>query len=335
MALARRLSANLADLFAQNELSASRLQEVAADMHRVAPAHLRKLARYTGHKATNKNAARQWARHLLKGNLWPHLYWAEVRCLNVQTQVEEPSWVALRLPHEYVACLCKHGSVPALMGRSGFDPLTLQHLEKCERSAGCSMLGLGMWGDGIPVQWDRKESIDTLNLNIPGLLKPHRLLRLPLVALAHKHVGKHTWDDIGAVLAWSFRACATGRWPSCRHDGTPWRPSDRTGPQHNKGRHVPRDLGCRAALVEIRADWLWFNEVFHFPTHNSKQGCCWFCTTTPAEVAWVETSFLLLFPPAGQGASQASGGHLESKAIHPQLSLSFCVGGGITQAHML
>lgn len=234
-------------------------------------------------RKTTKNVARDLCRAFLRGNRWPGVYWARIRTINIRSGAEEPSWMAFGLPHEYLHCLSINGSEKVLRDRSNMDPLTLQHLRFCEGQAGCELVALGLWGDGVPVQWERKESLQTLSMNLPGVGGSHRHLRFPLVAFCKKHGGPHTWLDICEVLAWSFKHCALGLWPSERHDGTEWLQSDRSKMGQLMARSTPRPLQVRATLSEIRADWLFVAELFRFPAHNKKSGHCWLCCAKPDE----------------------------------------------------
>jgi len=277
------LHRHLRDLTATNQLPATRVQELVDDIRAVAPGQLPGLPRFRG-AGRNNNAWRNLSRAFLRGNRWPQPYWAQVRCRHVRSGEERQTWLAFGLPHEYIALLHKHGDEQAIMDRSGLDPLTLRHLQRCEAAAGARLCPLGLWGDGVPVQWDRAESIETLSLNLPGQSGQYKSLRLSLVSLSRKHISAHTWWDIGAVLAWSFRACATGVWPTARHDGADWLPSDCKKQRGRPARRCAQSIGIRSALCEIRADWKFFAEVFKFPAHNLGSGHCWMCRTTPAQV---------------------------------------------------
>lgn len=78
------------------------------------------------------------------------------------------------------------------------------------------------------------------------------------------------------VVAWSFECAATGTFPSCRHDGQPWEKTDA-----KRKRLACTPLGYKAVLAEVRADWAFMAQVFKFPSHNTKAGCCWRCSVTP------------------------------------------------------
>ena len=146
------------------------------------------------------------------------------------------------------------------------------------------MMPLGLWGDGCPCQWDRSESIEAVNLNMPGQSGEYKQFRLPPVSFPKKHVGEHTWNDVFEVLCWSLRALACGVPPSNRHDGSPWRKSDLWRTRGHPNRSQEPQIIQRAVLCEVRADWVFHTAVFHLPAHNRVAGNCWLCDTTPAEV---------------------------------------------------
>ena len=266
----QRLRQNLGDLLSRNELSASRVGEIVNDVHRVAPTELRDL-----HGPLGRNTAKRLRRKFLKKSTWMPDYVAEIHTFDPKSQKVVLEKVPTQLAHEVVAVLLQHGFRDKLLARDRFDPLTLEHLLHCESQAGCDLLGLGLWGDGAPTQWDRSESIDVLSLSLPGLLEDCGL-RIPLVALPHSRVCAQTWRDIFEIVKWSLIILAAGVWPKKRHDGTPWQASDAC-------RRSARPL-LRAALVEVRQDWKWAAEVFGFPAHNTQEGCCWTCKCTPEQV---------------------------------------------------
>lgn len=282
---ARRLRPNLQDLFASNQISGSRVQEIIND---VAAAGNDDFERLRG--PLGGNASRNLRRSFLKRSQWPHIYWAQIRVLNLRTDEEELQWCAFQLPHEYLDVLARLGSMDVLRSKTGLDPLTLNHLTFCERQAGGELVALGLWGDGVPVNWDRTESVETLSMRLPGQAGRWKHMRMPLTAVSRKQISEHTWHDIMAVLKWSFTHCAAGTRPTIRHDGSAWRASDsyrsrlvlKSGRLHD---------GVRASLCEVCGDWKMFGETFGFPKHNTKAGCCWKCTCTPEQVLCSISSF--------------------------------------------
>ena len=104
-----------------------------------------------------KNVRRSLDNRLLKNTKWPGLYYQDVRCWCPQDDVEKKMPLAFILPHEVIGALVKYSDIDALLGTVSMDPLSKAHLSKCEAEAGCKLLGIGLWGDGVPCQWDRNE----------------------------------------------------------------------------------------------------------------------------------------------------------------------------------
>jgi hypothetical protein len=145
------------------------------------------------------------------------------------------------------------------------------------------LIALGLWGDGVPCNWDRTESVETVCLDLPGQEGEFDKLRIPLVGLSNKQVTSETWEDIFEVLSWSFGCAGTGNFPASRHDLTAWLPSDK---KHglNRRKLAGKPLGAQGALVQVRGDWDFFAKVFNFPKHNTLAGCCWKCNCAPSQV---------------------------------------------------
>ena len=108
--------------------------------------------------------------------------------MDVKTQAVVTQWVSFLLPHELVHCLCQFGDMDLVMQKGSLDPLSRAHLDKVEAEAGCAMLALGLWGDGVPCNWDRSGSLDCVSLNLPGLQGRWRNLRLPITCINHKQI---------------------------------------------------------------------------------------------------------------------------------------------------
>ena len=270
----QRLMANVRDLFASNTLSAQRSQEVLNDV-----ANATALRSFKKMKKESKgNVSRNLKKKFLKGNVWPASYKAFVRVKDLKSGQEVKELVSFLLPREFLTVLAKKARREVLMCRTGLDAKSLQHLESCEKSSGQELLGLGLWGDGVPVNWDRTESVETFSLNLPGQIGKYKPLRLPITALSRKQVTENTWTDVMDVIAWSLRYCSVGIHPPQRHDFAPWKPSDK-----DRAKLANKELPVRAALVEVRGDWKMFGEIFHFPKWNENAGICWRCPCKPGE----------------------------------------------------
>ena len=254
-------------------ISAQRAQDMINDFGAAKVEGFRKLRRPLG-----SNVARHLKKSLLKNKLWPADYKALIRVHNTSTGQEDAQLCSFLLPHELIFALQKHGDLGRLLDKSGLDSVSQRLLQERETWAGGALLGLGLWTDGVPVNWDRSESVETVSLSLPGQVGKHKNLRIPLVAVPRKQVGPNTFDDIFEVLAWSFHCCAAGVHPQSRHDDLPWKESDA-----RRKKVAGEPLRVRACLLQFRGDWKCYAEVFKFPLWNVKMGCCWKCCCTPDE----------------------------------------------------
>lgn len=74
---------------------------------------------------------------------------------------------------------------------------------------------LGFWIDGVPVKWDRSESIIVFTLNFAGQVPDtFRQLRIPITLVNKKFVVEETMADILGIIAWSFLRLHAGFFPS-------------------------------------------------------------------------------------------------------------------------
>jgi len=272
----QKLRRNVQDLLANNALSCDRLVEISTDVHDVDAACFADVARL------QKKQKRDVITKFLKGASWYPVYWAKIRCWNPAKTCEEERWLAIHLPHEIIATLLRFAVGGRIKEREGMDAISLAHLRAVEELLGEDLLGIGLWADGTPCNWDRTESVETLAMNLPGLTGDLAALRFVVTALGKKHVSSNTWADIHRVIKWSLQVLISGEWPTTRHDGSAWRKSDAK-------RSVPAKL-IKSVLVEARADWDWMRKVFGFPAHNKADGNCWKCKCTP------ETVMGLTFP---------------------------------------
>ena len=74
---------------------------------------------------------------------------------------------------------------------------------------------VAMWLDGIPVKYDRSESLEVVTLNMPHLQQGGMTsMRIPLAALYKSHMAKNvTMDGIMRVFSWSLACLAEGCFP--------------------------------------------------------------------------------------------------------------------------
>ena len=276
-----RLLENIRYLFGTNKISGNDGGQLVADA-RASGAHGLDTMPCRGVEESKdgvqKNQNRNLKRCLLKGSLWPKLYWAEIRVWNRYKYKEEKAWVAMALPHEILFQLVKFGNLTILQDKAGCDDVTRRQCKRIEDSIGQTIIGIGLWMDGVPCQWDRDVSVEVMTMNLPGIghESKHRQLRIPVVGLLKHQMTTNTWHDIFAVVQWSFAHMCTGMFPTSRHDSTPFRKSDAA-----RAKVSGTALNYHAGLVQIRADWCAWKGIFRFPGWQDKQGCCWRCNITP------------------------------------------------------
>eukprot|EP00969_Alexandrium_andersonii_P313585 13854598-Alexandrium_andersonii.AAC.1 len=90
-----------------------------------------------------------------------------------------------------------------MVSRESMDPMDVRHLTNAETKGGLpvgSLLGLGLWLDGVACRWDRSETLDCITMSFPGFPDRWRNVRLPLAVLEHKFVSQHTMDDLLDIL---------------------------------------------------------------------------------------------------------------------------------------
>lgn len=183
------------------------------------------------------------------------------------------------LLHEVVDVVAKWATKEKLFDEAGMEPRTREHLHRVRTELGePELLGIGLWLDGVPYNWDRSQSVEVISVNFPGLTGKWKNLRIPLCSIPKDFVATgETFDDILEIVLWSLEHLALGTNPATRQDGEPWTRADK-----ERAAKAGKPLRAKAALVEVRGDWLMMKEVFHLPGWKEKAGCCWLCRATPA-----------------------------------------------------
>ena len=271
----KRLRANVEDLFLSAEVSGQRAQTVFEDAAWHDPS-CEEYARAGASGRLRGNIARDLRRKMMKHKKnWFPPYIATIRAWNPKTKRLCRTEAAFMLPHELISSLLYFNEAERLCSTEGLAYTSKQHLDKCKEKLGTNLVvPLSLWGDGVPCNWDRTESLECLTIAVPGLSQN---CRLALFGISKKFLIKHqTWNDVFAVLAWSFEALATGRFPDKRHDGLSWGKTD-----SKRARMGAKPIGIQGVLCEIKADWMFLAHTFKFPAHNKKAGCCWLCRVTP------------------------------------------------------
>ena len=270
----KRFRANAADLFLTNTVPARRAATLFADATAAGAQHVDDLAEVGRRPLQNRH--RDLLRRLCRRSKWPSLYYAKVRVWNRKTQAEEVVCVPVLLPHEVMSVIAAHSDMGAFASTAGMTQAAREHLAAAatQMGTGPPVVGLGLWIDGTPCNWDRSESVETFAYSFPGLTGGMAALRLPFAVILHKHcIARHTFDDLLQVFVWSLEALVTGVAPCTKHNGEAWWRTD-----YMRQRRAGQTMPVRGLLLEIRGDWKCMAEVFRLPSWHERDMCCWKCT---------------------------------------------------------
>jgi hypothetical protein len=154
--------------------------------------------------------------------------------------------------HEVIHKIATRSDKDKLLSTIGMEPRTQEHLERCKQELNAQeLLGLGLWIDGCPFNWDRSQSLEVVSFSLPGLEGRDGALRIPCTVIPKGWVATdETFDDILEIIVWSLRQLAVGVHPSSRHDHKAWQPGDQT-----RRSRAGKPLKMKAVLVEVRGDW--------------------------------------------------------------------------------
>ena len=88
-----------------------------------------------------------------------------------------------------------------------------------------------------------------------------------------------------AVFVWDLNSCFDGKWPLKRHDGLDFNDESLGTLSKHKSRATSErwrllkqgcSLGFKAMLQQCRGDWMWYKELFSFPSWAGNW-ICWLC----------------------------------------------------------
>ena len=246
--------------------------EIAADAKAVpgGQAHIDPILRALA-KVDNHNAHRDVCRIIqrMRPTDLPPLYYAQLPLWNTDLNKSEMKAVPLALPHEHLQYLGAN-NVGKFTTPSGEMAVKLQEWRNITKvaEAGPPIAALSVWGDTAPFHTSKDNVLlllwscvsgDAWERRWVGVLTKNSLCQCGCAGL-------HTLDEVWRVLAWIFRAQASGVYPSVDHDGhafvEPWR-RDRAG----------NPMSLRGAVVMFRGDWPWLTSVFKLATHASTHAC--------------------------------------------------------------
>ena len=215
---------------------------------------------------------------LLQGSGWPTPFICKLTTVNRQgDEVQTP--VAFLLPHELLDVLAAHGDIKALCDCGFLDVDSQQRLGAIKKKLNSkNVVPIAIWGDGVPVSWDRKESVEIYSWGLCGQEKAeHQRLRFPICCVPHHLCNRQTHLDIMYVIKWSLKCMAAARWP----DSGPWE-VELEG-KHRK-KMAGRDLPVHGVCLHLKSDWKFQNEVLGLPRWLQKDGCCLRCNILPDDI---------------------------------------------------
>ena len=282
----KRLRDGLCDLFASNVISGPRALELLDDAQESGVRECRGMASSSSASTKHRHAARDLRRRILKHSLWPSVYTAEVPTWDQKQDKLVATEMSFLLPHEVVHLMAALGDIEELTQVSGLDRASLELYTKIQQEMQEPLVGIAVWGDGVPMNWDRSESLECVTWHLPGLSGHNKLMRFPFTALAHSQVARNvTMDALLSIFVWSMKCLAEGRFPSRRHDGSAWTASD-----HRRALHGNHMLKIKGVLLHVSGDWKFLKDVLRLPGWADSGGLCFRCRCTPEQLREVDMS---------------------------------------------
>ena len=159
----KRLRGQVVDIFSSNIISGSQAQEMADAAADAGVQEFEDLANTRPQQNPGKHAARNLRRRLLRGRAWPSIYKAEITTWSTKKNRNVQSWVSFAPPHAILGMLAAWGGGTVdLFDKTQMDPLTSAHFEQSTSKMPQDLpwLGVGLWVDAVPCNWDRTESIE-------------------------------------------------------------------------------------------------------------------------------------------------------------------------------
>ena len=268
-----RMVRNLKHQFLSNQASAASTQELFQDAAAIGIGQARRFAKTGAHGKRKNNLARDLIRACLKGTQWPPVHYVPIEVWDLETQAVITVKLPVLFPHEIVFALAQRSSEAQLQNLDHACQMTKNNVARaCVELSTPGLVAVGLWGDGVPCNFDRSQSLEMLTMSIVGPPSADNM-RIPLTGINKKYLIKgKTWDQVLEVLAWSFQVLAIGIMPTNDHRGRLFQGKSRRW----AGKKLPQ-----AVLAEMRGDWGWFKTCFRFPQHNEVAGICWRCNCTP------------------------------------------------------
>ena len=277
----RNLRSNISDLFLSGSISAARARGIFQDAADAQARHVNDLV-----VSEDKNIHRNLLRKLVRGSAWPKPYIADITMYDPHTHNVCKKPIAVYLPHEIHWCLLRwNGSPEARQRLLDWQSLRRDVRERVASSVEAltldpeALVAWGLWCDGVPVRYDRSESLECFSLN-PLINETFvQTFRLPLTCIYKSFCCKdgRTVDDLMAIFAHSFHCMREGIFPEVDFQGQPFKSSWRR-------KMAGRPLLAQGILAEVRGDWAMYKQVFKLPSWNAAGRCCFKCKCSLQEI---------------------------------------------------
>ena len=96
------------------------------------------------------------------------------------------------LPHEIIAALARKADLDVLLSQEGMAASTRAHLQAASQELNVDrLLGVSLWCDSVPCNFDRSQSVECTTIGFPGLPGIHKNLRIPLIGFNKRCVQRH------------------------------------------------------------------------------------------------------------------------------------------------
>lgn len=258
------------EFFLENKLSGRDIAKMGRGAYNSGASGVDAVARAGGTGTNPRNAPRDLLRHFLKGTDMPALYNHPIPVWNPDTNTQVIADIPFLLPHHVIHSIGDKWKELKL-GPDNCPEIWAEFSKQCS-SLGidpCKAIPLGMHGDGVP--FTKKHSLEVLSWNPLGHPAGDRV---PFSGISKQFIckcgclGRHTWDAVLEVFAWSCRALIIGKHPSVGPSGEPV-----AGALVSLAGQPLQ----QAVLCQVRGDWPFLKALFSVPAWNNQQ-MCWMCT---------------------------------------------------------
>ena len=238
---------------------------------------------------SQKNAARNLLPKMCVDSDRSDLYSADVTLWDETTDTHYKQEMYFSLPFEQVEKTLEKHPLESLTKIPDGHPLASTVAEWSGRvGATGDVIPMGIWGDSG--QFNNDDSLYVLLFNF--LVGPLRYARFPMCAFGKRSLckcgcwGRHTFDDIFEILAWSYAVSLGGVWPSYRHDNKPFASSRRKGDKR-RAKMAKKHLSAVSACCQKRADWQWLKVIGGLCGWDGER-TCWKCLCNCTDLPWTD-----------------------------------------------